>query len=132
MIPTWLQRHLEQLGLWNSDSFSRRLSAGRCHRCHAQVVRGLDADVAAISVTADPQPIDQLGEALALLAGRSSYSLLRRDSAWSLSPRDEYRIRAGKPATVLAEHRCGSPPLPAGPPLPEPIRRPSFTEEPTW
>lgn len=131
MIPTWLQRQLEQAGRWNSDGVSRRLSASRCRQCHAQVVRGLDADVAAVTVVADPQPVDQLGEALALMSGRGTWQLLHRDGGWSLSPRDQWRIAAGKPATVLAEHRCGSPPLPAGPPIPQPARH-DYLKEPQW
>lgn len=132
MIPNWLRRQLEAAGRWNVDGVSRRMSAGHCRTCHAQVVRGLDADVAAITVTADPQPIDQLGEALALLSGRGTWSLLQRDGHWSLSPRDQWRIAAQKPATVLAEHRCGSPPLPAGSPLPAPPPHTADLEEPTW
>lgn len=131
MIPTWLQRHLEQAGRWNSDGVSRTISAGRCHHCHTPVVRGLDADVAGLPITADPQPVDQLGEAIALIAGRGSYDLAHNGGRWQLSHRDQWRIRAGRPATVLAGHQCGSPPLPPGPPINQPARM-TFTEEPTW
>lgn len=118
MIPTWLQRHLEATGRWNSDGVARRVSGGHCLDCRAQVIRGLDSDPAGLPVTCDPQPLDQLGEALALVAGRSTYGLTRTADRWQLDQRSRWRIAGGRRALVLAAHRCGAPPLPAEPPEP--------------
>ena len=86
----------------------------RCPTCSAPVLTGLDADAAALTVTVDPQPIDALGEALAVLAGRATFE------AWTAGPRVELEHRgagriAFRPAgtssvAVAAAHRCGSPP----------------------
>jgi hypothetical protein len=130
MIPTWLQRQLEEAGRWNTDGVGRGLSAGRCSHCQAQVIRGLDADVAGLPATCDPATVDNLGEALALLAGRWTYTVQHVAGRWQLSHRDQWRIRAGNPATVLASHQCHSPPLPAGQPLHDPT--PTFDQEPAW
>lgn len=128
MIPTWLRRHLEETGRWNTGGIGRAIRSGTCTRCPEQVIRALDSDVAAIPATCDPQPVDQLGEALALIAGRTTYTLHRHPGGWQLDPRDEWRIRAGRPGSVLAEHRCHAPPLPTAAD-PEPVRP---TGEPTW
>jgi hypothetical protein len=132
VIPTWLQRQLETAGRWNSDGIGRSLTAGCCRSCKQPVVRGLDADVAGIPATCDPEPIDQAGELLALVAGRATYTVRHIGGRWQIGYRDHWRIKAGRPAAVLAEHRCGSPPLPAGPPLTDPRPRAVRTEEPTW
>lgn len=129
MIPTWLQRQLEAAGRWNTDGIGRALSSGRCRTCLAQVLRGLDGDRCALPRTCDPQPVDQLGEALALIGERATFTLTHSSGRWQIDSRDVYRIRLGKPGAVLAEHRCHAPPLPAAP-LP-PDRAPT-TGEPTW
>lgn len=113
MIPAWLQRHLETAGRWNVDGIGRRLSGGRCRRCHATVVRALDDDIAGLPVTCDAQPVNDVGEALALLQGRATYAVVNSLGRWQLDPRDRYRIAARRPDLVVAQHVCDVPALPA-------------------
>jgi hypothetical protein len=72
---------------------------------------GLDADVMALQAFCDPTPLDARGEALALLAGRRTYTLTLRPKP-KLSRRDAETI-AGDPAgtgsTVLPQHHCLTP-----------------------
>jgi hypothetical protein len=130
MIPTWLRRHLETAGRWNTDGIGRNLSSGTCRTCRARVVRGLDGDRCALPRTCDPQPVDAVGEALALVGGRATFTLTRATGQWRLDTRDEYRIAGRRLGVVLAEHQCHAPPLPTTPttdPDPTPI-----TGDPTW
>lgn len=111
MIPAWLQRLLEAKGTWNGDGVSRAARAGYCRSCGTVVVRGLDADRAALSAVCDPEPINVLGEFLALSAGRRTYDLTWR-GRYELNPREPAHIRAapaqlfGK-STVVVSHLCG-------------------------
>ena len=69
------------------------------------VLVGLDEDVMAAVATVDPDPVDRLGEVVALLGGRASYSLIAgelhfRDPVWHvLDPR----------YPCVVEHSCGRP-----------------------
>lgn len=130
MIPTWLRRQLETAGRWNTDGVGRALSGGRCRSCKQPVVRGLDDDVAALAVTCDPRPVDELGEALALMQGRRTFAVASRGGRLLVDPREPLAIAARRPADVLAEHRCGSPPLPAAPQPANP--QPTDQQEPSW
>jgi hypothetical protein len=111
MIPTWLQTILEAKGAWNSDGIARAARAGYCHDCGSVILRGLDADRAALTVVADPEPLNPLGEFLALTVGRRTYDLTWR-GRYELNPRESGHIRAapaqvhGKSAVVV-EHLCG-------------------------
>ena len=111
MIPAWLQTHLEAKGAWNGDGISRAARAGYCHDCGQVVLRGLDADRAALDVAADPEPLNPLGEFLALTVGRRTFDLTWR-GRYELNPREPGHIRA-RPAqvsgksTVVVEHLCG-------------------------
>ena len=112
MIPAWLQTILEAKGAWNVDGLSRAARAGYCRRCGRVVFRGLDADRAALSVTADPEPLNVLGEFLALSAGRRTFDLQWRGGRYELNIREPEHIQAdparprGK-SCVVVEHRCG-------------------------
>lgn len=113
MIPTWLQSILEAKGAWNADGVTRAARAGYCHSCGRVVLRGLDADRAALTAVCDPEPLNLLGEFLALSAGRPTYDLQWR-SRYELNPREPVHIRTipaggSRQATVVAAHRCGQP-----------------------
>jgi hypothetical protein len=78
---------------------------------------GLDGDVCAFMISADPQPLNSFGEALAILAGRSTVKLTRRGGRSLLTARDPWHITDRSPierGDVLAEHRCGQHPHPSG------------------
>lgn len=106
MIPAWLQRILDER---NPDGVTRRARATYCRSCGATVIRGLDAETAAASVTVDPNPIGALGEILAIAAGRSTYSLTWRGGRYEIDYRDQFTITGSPPDSlyVVAAHRCG-------------------------
>lgn len=97
------------------NAVSRRAQHRACV-CGAVILVGLDADRAAGEAKVDVTPLTAVGEALAILAGRTTY-LLRTTGRPELDHRSRWHI-AGASAddvTVLAEHRCGAPPLPSRP-----------------
>lgn len=96
----------------------------RVHSCHAPILAGLDADVAALSVAVDPYPLTPLGEVEALRDSRRTYDLRQM----RLDRRDHWTIPGHPPSPrhpVVAEHRCGHPipddwKAPPAPPAPTP------------
>lgn len=99
---------------------SRAAQAGLCGNCRAPIMRGLDGDVAAFLVTVDPNPLDPLGEALALLAGRATFELRWQHGRYELEHRDAWSITARPAGThprldVVAAHTCRTPRLPSPP-----------------
>ncbi|MEU0691944.1 hypothetical protein [Streptomyces uncialis] len=89
---------------------SDHANPGTCPRCHAPVLTARAGRVAALDVTADPNPVDATGEILARLAGRLTWFLVTstlgtRRIAW----RDPHFAPHHK-HPVVADHRC--PPLP--------------------
>lgn len=93
---------------------SRRVKARTCP-CGSQILTGLDADWLGINTTLDAQPVDQLGEALALLQGRRTYNLRPtggyNDHGRAMEERNAWRIShpTRRPWPIHAEHRCHSP-----------------------
>ncbi len=117
MMPRWLTEHLAATGVLNADGISRTAHVRRCQGCPTWTVVGLDADRAAGPVTADVTPLSRVGEALALLAGRPTYTLRRTAGRLELDHRHRWAI-AGNPIDggdydVVTEHHCGTSPLPA-------------------
>lgn len=121
MIPAWLRRHLEQTGV-TTQGYTRRARPDRCKTCRATVVKGWTDEPCAILASADPTPLSNLGEALALLQGRATYDLARRGGRYELDHRESDHIASSPPETpdawrrnadVLAEHRCHADPLPS-------------------
>lgn len=98
-IPAWLA-HAQ------GDTY-RTARLRTCPRCHAPVLAGLDADICAFSVRADLTPIDETGEALALLTRRRTFDLVSDRHAKKLYAREEHNIRMSRRYPVLPEHRCG-------------------------
>lgn len=116
--PAWLWRHLEQTGVLGPDRLGRAARATACPHCHQPTLTGLDNDLCAGTARVDPHPVGAVGETLAQLTGRATYTLHRTAGRYELQIRDPWQI-AGQPAgigrnDVLAEHRCNSP-LPAIP-----------------
>jgi len=121
MIPAWLQRHLEDRGLWDVDGVTRAARARRCRTCRQYVLAGLDADRCALPVAVDPDPLSRLGEAAALIGGRTTYSLRFLSGRLELDHRGQFEIRgeAGSEIRhdVLAGHVCGQPSIGQAPEL---------------
>lgn len=119
MIPTWLRAHLEDRGLWDSDGIGRAARAHRCRSCRQYVLAGLDSDRCALPVAADPDPLSARGEAVALIAGRSTYSLRFLSGRLELDHRTHFEIRGGRTdrMDILAGHLCDQPSIGLGPGL---------------
>jgi len=80
---------------------------------------GLDGDVMARAVKIDVVPLSALGEVVALLAGRETFSLswIAGRGRYEIDVRYCEEIRGIPPgstvnADVVAAHRCGAPALP--------------------
>lgn len=119
--PDWLRAHLEMRGLWDADGYGRAAKARRC-RCREYVLAGLDGDRCAFPVAVDPDPLSRLGEAVALVAGRSTYSLRMLSGRLELDHRNHFEIRGEVARTnlrhdVLVRHTCGLPSLGLAPGL---------------
>jgi hypothetical protein len=119
-IPTWLAELIKiKTG---APPGARNARPHRCSTCKTRVLIGLSDDVCALTVTVDPTPVNTLGEALARLTNRATYTLHRHGRSWRLNRRDRWQI-TGEPAgtrtgplgyDVLTEHRCQQP-LPSAP-----------------
>jgi hypothetical protein len=117
-MPEWLVRHLETIGAMGNDRIGRGARPARCRHCSCSILTGLDGDRAAGVARVDPLPLAPMGEALAILAGRSTYALHVGAGRCELQIRDQWQI-AGTPAgtryDVMAAHVCGGPNLPEAP-----------------
>lgn len=102
-----LRSYLVAQGVLDDDGYSRRVSYGRCSRCHGAILKGLDAKPCGLPRRVSPTPLDAVGEAQALLLGATTYDLHRsryhgylimeRRDRWAMSRRSE---------VVVADHRC--------------------------
>lgn len=95
----------------------RRAATTYCRRCGADVLTGLDADIAAETVHLDPSTLNDQDEIRALLAERDTYEVTTQgDAGLRIDRRDLARIQA-RPAgptgdcdqrrTVHTTHTCG-------------------------
>lgn len=116
MMPRWLTEHLAKAGALNVDGITREARVRRCQDCPSWTVVGLDADRCAGPATADAEPLSRVGEALALLAGRQTYTLRRIGTRLELDHRHRWAVGGSRPGDgpydVVAAHRCHAPPLP--------------------
>lgn len=99
-VPQWLVRR--------HGGVFRTAALRTCPACKAPILSGLDDDIAARSVRADPTPIDRMGEALAVLTGRATFDLVPIEGKRQLWRRDQWHIAGKRRYPVLAEHRCGA------------------------
>lgn len=95
---------------------SRSARRHSCKSCGADVLTGADRDTAALPVTVDGSPVDNFGEAVAVMTGRKTFDLRpTRGSRGGivgvqLEERTASRIRNSmRLFAVHAEHRCGQP-----------------------
>lgn len=129
MSATWLRDHLVASGHMTETGLTRRARLRPCpghiktpvdrRRCPALVLAGLDDDKCALEARADPTPLSPLGEALAVVEGRITYTLRREGPGWVLDSRDHHAIDHAPAGSrprhdVVRQHRCGTPP-PEGP-----------------
>lgn len=97
-----------------AQTITRGAKEYRCPKCYQICFRGLDDDKCAGVAVVDTRAVGPMGELVALLAGRATYSLRRAGGRLELDYRDDFRIR-GEPAgspnlDVLVQHVCGSVP----------------------
>lgn len=88
-----------------------------CPRCHATTLVGLNDNIAAFTIRADPRLLTRSDEVTALLSGRATLHLRSVAGRPQLRRRDHHQI-LGHPADttdVVAEHLCG---VPLGRPIP--------------
>jgi len=124
-MQPWLIGQLIDQGILTQSRLGRKAKARECRHCRSWILTGLDADLAAIEVQADPHPLSPDGEVAALLDDRHTYDLeehrLYRRYHWNIAGRP-----AGERHRVLADHRCGAP-IPAS--WQQPPRLPSSRQE---
>lgn len=99
MIPAWLKRR-------QTGDTSRAATLRLCPTCKRPVLTGLDADHLALKATCDPTPLTALGEAVALITGRRTYTLTPGKDRKELDYRDEWRIANPTKNPILASHQC--------------------------
>lgn len=117
-MPDWLVRHLQTIGAMGNDRVGRRARLTRCRYCPCSILVGLDADRCAWVARADPLPLAPIGEALAILSGRTTYTLHVGIGRLELQARNRWQIQAAPAGTrydVLAAHVCGGVRLPQAP-----------------
>ncbi|MGS2641698.1 hypothetical protein [Streptosporangium sp. G12] len=107
MIPAWL--------LARTGGNLRAAGISLCAGCQQPVLRGLDDERAALPARVDIAPIDEFGEALALIQGRMTYDLIGGAQKKELELRYEWHINKARKYPVHAAHKCGTPPLPSTP-----------------
>jgi hypothetical protein len=114
-VPHWLAQHLVDAGHWDVAGVGRNARGRRCRDCGDWVLAGLDADRCAEVVYVDPTPLTALGEAMAHIAGLSTYALRREGPGFRLDHRSRWHI-AGTPAgspgqrhDVVSAHQCSAP-----------------------
>lgn len=118
-MDTWLRDHLIRSGHMTETGATRKARLRPCPGCPHDVLVGLDDVMCALEVQADPVPLSELGEALAVLQGRRTFHLRREGSGWVIDRRDAADISAepastGRRTDVLLEHACShGPPAPA-------------------
>lgn len=86
----------------------RKASRGRCPTCRATVLRGLDADLAAMPAIVDPTPLDLRAWEACRVAGRALYVLKSDGDRWILNDLDPYAFPGSKrqDALIVPEHTC--------------------------
>lgn len=128
-MPEWLSRRLTEAGYIDPmTGATRKARITFCHRCRAPVMRGIDQPFGGQSRDVTPSPVAPLAEALALLAGRRTFTI-RYAGQFEIDIRDQFSIRGSPAGTregwdVVIEHDCaidgGGPqhwtPLTVGPP----------------
>lgn len=93
-------------------STERGVGYARCQTCRAPILYGVDADRCGWLRHVDWTPLDVTGELLAVMAGRSTFTLQRQPGGNpKLTRRHARHIKGRQPLgahDVVPEHRCGA------------------------
>jgi hypothetical protein len=113
-MPAWLKRSLIAKGTLTPEGLTRRAKVMRCRTCRTPVLAGFDSAVAALDAWCDLTDLSPLGEAMALVDRRWTYTLREAGGRMELDRRDQWAIvgspaGSGRARTVLATHRCAEP-----------------------
>lgn len=95
----------------------------RCTTCKELTLHGMDADMCAGMVTADPTPLSELQELACIIVGRPTFTLKARGTSYELNDRRDAHKYGPRPPThngrvVIPAHQCGA-------------RFPGFIQRPT-
>lgn len=102
-MPAWLVRALEE----KTGGF-RAARWIRCPHCHQLILEGLDDDICAFTVRADPTPITLEQEQLCATIGRPTYTVTT-GTRLELDRRTWRHLGYPSPlAPIVPEHRCGA------------------------
>ncbi len=100
-MPAWLRQRLGE--------FDRAVQLRSCPSCGAKLLQGLDSDRAGIPVRCDLAPVDELGEAIAVLTNRLTYDLIPAKGRRELERRRAWHISQPRRYSVVVAHKCGHP-----------------------
>lgn len=110
-IPKHLIPTLEATtGLNFTDGNGRNVKREKCPHCGARILTGLDGNVGAILVHADPTPLSNAQELACTLTGRPTFFLDRRGKGAALERRQHWHIGPHPAAknTIVPAHLCGA------------------------
>lgn len=106
----WLKQLLET----KTGGF-RAATWQRCRNCNELTLHGMDADICAEMVTADPTPLNPQQELACFIIGRPTFTLTPRagSTSYELSDRrTAYRYGPRPPdhgsRTIIPAHQCGA------------------------
>ena len=107
-MDDWLKAQLE-----NKTGGFRAARWGRCTTCQELTLHGMDADICAGMVTADPTPLSPPQEHACFIVGRPTFTLKPRGTSYELSDRTGAYLYGPRPPdhhgkTVVPAHRCGA------------------------
>lgn len=98
---------------------ARKANLTACRKCASPVYRGLDDDLAALTVQIDPTPICLFDESTARQNGRATFNL----AGGEITYRDIWHLAAGNTRQPIhPEHHCPPPVTSAQLVLPEQVR----------
>lgn len=85
----------------------------RCPGCDQLTLHGMDADLCAGMVTADPTPLSEHQELACIITGRPTFTLKPRGTSYELSDRDGAHKYGPRPPnhsgkTIIPAHLCGA------------------------
>lgn len=107
-MADWLKEQLE-----NKTGGFRAARWNRCPNCQELTLHGMDADLCAGMVTADPTPLSQQQEHACMITGRPTYTLKPRGNSYELNDRRGAYLYGSRPPDgrgklIIPEHKCGA------------------------
>lgn len=107
-LPNWIA---EQLRANKTNATARTARFRHCPKCEAIILTGLDADLLAWTVNADPTPLTEQQETAAIIVGRRTFLATKTTDGYRLDHLDHddgLPARIGTNPDHLPEHQCGA------------------------